>query len=104
MNSTPNEDASYVQGAFNQRGGLNSNTYNPQWRNHPRFSWSNPPSQLKPPFNKKIFKPYNPPGFPIKPNNPSFNPPPPKSNLECLMEQFINQQSTTNKQHNDQFK
>ena len=30
-----NEDVSYVQGAFNQRMGLNSNSYNPQWRNHP---------------------------------------------------------------------
>ena len=41
----------------------------------------------------------------MKPNHPPFNPqPPPKSNLEGLMEQFINQQSTTNKQHEDQFK
>ena len=38
MNSKANEDVSFVQGAFNQRGGLNSNTYNPQWRNHPGFS------------------------------------------------------------------
>ena len=41
----------------------------------------------------------------MKPNHPPFNPqPPPKSNLEGLMEQFINQQLTTNKQHDDQFK
>ena len=39
MNS--NEDVSYVQGDFNQRIGLNSNSYNPRWRNHPGFSWSN---------------------------------------------------------------
>ena len=38
MSSNANEDVSYIQGAFNQRGGLNSNTYNPQWRNHPGFS------------------------------------------------------------------
>ena len=38
MNYNANEDVSFVQGAFNQRGGLNSNTYNLQWRNHPRFS------------------------------------------------------------------
>ena len=36
-----NEDMNCVQGAFNQRKGLNSNSYNPQWRNHQRFSWSN---------------------------------------------------------------
>ena len=50
-NITANEDVNYVQGGFNQRMGLNSNTYNPQWRNHPGFSWSNPSSQLNPPYN-----------------------------------------------------
>ena len=48
-NITANEDVNYVQGGFNQRMRLNSNTYNPQWRNHPGFSWSNPSSQLNPP-------------------------------------------------------
>ena len=33
-----NEDVNFVQGGFNQRMGLNSNTYNSQWRNHPGFS------------------------------------------------------------------
>ena len=105
VNSNANEDVSFVQGSFNQRGGLNSNTYNPQWRNHPGFLWSNPSSQLNPPFNQNFSKPKNPPGFPIKPNHPSFSPQPPtKTNLEGLMEEFINQQSTTNKQHEDHFK
>ena len=45
-NMSTNEDVSYVQGGFNQRVGLNSNSYNPQWRNHPGFSWLNPSSQL----------------------------------------------------------
>ena len=54
MNSSGNEDVSFEQRTFNQRGGLNSNTYNPQWRNHPRFSWSNPSSQLNPPFNQNF--------------------------------------------------
>ena len=31
--------------------GLNSNSYNPQWRNHPGFSWSNTSLQLNPPVN-----------------------------------------------------
>ena len=46
-----NEDVNYMQGGFNQRMGLNSNTYNPQWRNHPGFSWLNPSSQLNLQFN-----------------------------------------------------
>ena len=45
------EEVNYVQGASNQRMGLNSNSYNPQWRNHPRYSWSNTSSQLIPSFN-----------------------------------------------------
>ena len=60
-----NEDVSYVQGGFNQRMGLNSNTYNPQWRNHPGFSWLNSSSQLNPQFNPNT-KPQNPHGFSIK--------------------------------------
>ena len=50
-NVTTNEDMNYVEGGFNQRMGQNSNTYNPQWRNHPEFSWSNPSSQLNPLYN-----------------------------------------------------
>ena len=57
-NMSTNEDVSYVQGGFNQRVGLNSNSYNPQWRNHPDFSWSNSSSQLNPQIN--------PLGFPTK--------------------------------------
>ena len=64
-NLNTNEDMNYVQGGFNQRMGLNSNTYNPQWRNHRGFSWSNPSSQLNPQFNPNT-KPQNPPGFPMK--------------------------------------
>ena len=37
-NVSSNKDVSHVQGAFNQRMRLNSNSYNPQWRNHLRFS------------------------------------------------------------------
>ena len=48
-NMSANEDVNYIQGGFNQRVGLNPNSYNPQWRNHPGFSWSNPSSQLNPP-------------------------------------------------------
>ena len=45
-NVTANEDVNYMQGGFNQRMGLNYNNYNPQWRNHPGFSWSNPSSWI----------------------------------------------------------
>ena len=78
-----NEDVNYMQGGFNQRMGLNYNTYNPQWRNHPGFSWSNPSSQLNPQFNPNT-KPQNPPGFLMK--QQAFNPTQSKSNLETLME------------------
>ena len=60
-----NKDVNYMQGGFNQRIGLNSNTYNPQWKNHPGFSWSNQSSQLNPPYNPNT-KSQNPPRFPMK--------------------------------------
>ena len=83
-NLSTNEDVNYVQGGFNQRMGLNSNTYNPLWRNHPGFSWSNPSSQFN--LNTKL---QNPPRFPMK--QQAFNPNQSKPNLENLIEQFINQ-------------
>ena len=100
-NMSTNEDVNYIQGGFNQRVGLNSNSYNPQWRNHPGFSWSNPSSQLNPQINPNT-KPQNPPGFPIK--QQSFNHTQPKPNLENLMEQFVNQQNAISKQNEKQFK
>ena len=78
-----NEDVNYIQGGFNQRVGLDSNSYYPQWRNHPGFSWSNTSSQLNPQINPKT-KPQNPPGFPTK--QQPFNHPQPKPNLENLIE------------------
>ena len=99
-NLSANEDVNYLQGGFNQRMGLNSNTYNPQWRNHPGFSWSNPSSQLNPPYNPNT-KPQNPPGFSMKQN---FNPTNSKPTLDNLMEQFVNQQMSINKQNEEQFK
>ena len=72
-----------MQGGFNQRIGLNSNTYNPQWRTHPDFSWSNPSSQLNPPYNPNT-KPQNP--LEISMKQQPFNPTPSKPNLENLME------------------
>ena len=97
-NLSANEDVNYLQGGFNQRMGLNSNTYNPQWRNHPGFSWSNPSSQLNPPYNPNT-KPQNPPGFSMK--QPTFNPTNYKPTLENLMEQFFNQQMSINKQNEE---
>ena len=64
-NMSANEDMNYIQGGFNQKVGLNSNSYNPQWRNHPGFSWSNTSSQLNPQINPNT-KPQNPPRFPTK--------------------------------------
>ena len=81
--------------------GLNSNTYNPQWRNNPGFSWSNPSSQLNPSYNPNT-KPQNPSRFSMK--QQPFNPTQSKSNLGNLTEQFVNQQMSINKQNEEQFK
>ena len=70
-----------------------SNTYNPDWRNHPNFSYRNnnpiPPNASQPhPSGFQYRAPYNPP--------PQQQPQQPKSNLENLMERFIATQSKTN--------
>ena len=44
-NMSTNEDVNFIQGGFNQRVGLHSNSDNPQGRNYPGFSWSNPSFQ-----------------------------------------------------------
>ena len=87
-NLNTNEDVNYVQGGFNQRMGLNSNTYNPQWRTHPGFSWSNLSFQLNTPYSLNT-KTQNPLGFSIK--QQTFNLTHPKPTLENLMEQFVDQ-------------
>ncbi|KAL2921987.1 Protein hu-li tai shao [Bienertia sinuspersici] len=78
-----------------------SNTYNPGWRNNPKFSWRDNSNQ---PPNTNIAQPPNnnfaqPPGFH---HRPPFNPPPQpppqpqKSNLEMMMEQLASQQLKQN--------
>ncbi|KAJ9185121.1 hypothetical protein P3X46_004785 [Hevea brasiliensis] len=81
---------------FNQRQPNNpySNTYNPGWRNHPNFSWSNQQNQLT---NKQQgYKPPTPPGFQNKGQNfaqPSLplqpQQPEPKMTMETMMEGFL---------------
>ena len=61
---------------------------------HPSFSWSNPSSQLNPPYNPNT-KTQNPLGFFTK--QQTFNPTHPKPTLENLMEQFVNQQMSIKK-------
>ena len=64
-NVNSNKEVSYVQGSFNQRMGLNSNSYNPQWRKHLEFLWSNTSLRMNPLFNPNT-KPQNPSGFSMK--------------------------------------
>ncbi|KAJ9170187.1 hypothetical protein P3X46_018314 [Hevea brasiliensis] len=71
FNEPSSEQMNYVNngGKFNQRQPNNpySNTYNPGWRNHPNFSWSNQQNQ---PINKQQgYKPPAPPGFQNKGQN-----------------------------------
>ncbi|KAJ9178593.1 hypothetical protein P3X46_010467 [Hevea brasiliensis] len=96
---------SYVnnRGNLNQRQPNNpySNTYNPGWRNHPNFSWSNQQNQ---PINKQHgYKPPAPPGFqnrgqnfaqpslPLQPQQPEL-----KMTMETMMEGFLAAQQQQN--------
>ena len=92
---------------FNGRPQANpySNTYNPGWRNHPNFSWSNQGGNQASNSNQGYKAP---PVFQQKSTDPQ---PEPKSNLEMMMENFIQSQSKINqtlqegfKQHQEGFK
>ena len=75
------EQVDYLGNPMRPQNNLYSNTYNPGWRSHPNFSWSNPTAQggtlLEPGFQR---------------------PPPPsqekKPNLEELMMKFIQTSET----------
>ncbi|KAJ9177075.1 hypothetical protein P3X46_012327 [Hevea brasiliensis] len=78
FNEPSSEQMNYVnnEGNFNQRQPNNpySNTYNPRWRNHPNFSWSNQQNQ---PINKQQgYKSLAPPGFQNRGQNFAQPPPP----------------------------
>ncbi|XP_021773638.1 uncharacterized protein LOC110737614 [Chenopodium quinoa] len=73
-----------------------SSTYNESWKNHPNFSYKNTQAQQNPPPPPPQNNNYNaPPGFQPRPPlvQQPIQPPPQKSNLELMLENFI---STTN--------
>ncbi|XP_052203110.1 uncharacterized protein LOC127808579 [Diospyros lotus] len=46
----PSEQVNYVANQGGRQFNPNANIYNPGWRNHPNFSWSNNQNVLKPPI------------------------------------------------------
>ncbi|XP_044467736.1 uncharacterized protein LOC123197479 [Mangifera indica] len=85
-----NEQVNFLN--YNQRrqGNPYSNTYNPGWRNHPNFAWSNQANTSNP--NQNFRQP--PPRFQARNTNPQplHHPQPPqeqKSNLELMIANFI---------------
>ncbi|XP_020249380.1 uncharacterized protein LOC109826769 [Asparagus officinalis] len=91
IDTSGNEQVNYVNN-FNQKGDPFSNTYNPGWRNHPNFSYRNPPGNPMPASN------FGPPGF----RAPQSNFPSQKSNLENMMEKFVTTQSKLNEEFKQQ--
>ncbi|XP_010667891.1 uncharacterized protein LOC104884885 [Beta vulgaris subsp. vulgaris] len=66
-----------------------SNTFNPGWRNHENFSWSN--NQPQAPHNS------NPPGFQQRQQGPPSQQPPQKSYIGSLLERLVAISEETNK-------
>ncbi|KAL0453837.1 UNVERIFIED_CONTAM: hypothetical protein Slati_1361800 [Sesamum latifolium] len=71
--SVINEDANFISHGGRSNFNPYSNTYNPGWRSHPNFSWSNNQQQ----------------GPPRPPQPPQPPPQEPKSNLEDMFFKFI---------------
>ena len=93
-----------------QGGNPFSQTYNPGWRNHPNFSWKgNQPQQGQSSNQANLRPPQQPPMhmspppqsqfmYPPPPNMPVIAPIPQKSNLESLVERFVQAQGDKNDQ------
>lgn len=77
------------------QGNPYSNTYNPGWRNHQNFSYKSN-NALFPPNPTPVIPPCYQKGAPVAPEAPR------KSNLEIMMENFINAQAQQNKEFANQ--
>ncbi|KAL5554123.1 hypothetical protein UlMin_041524 [Ulmus minor] len=71
----------YNSGSYNRGNNPYSNTYNPGWRQHPNFSWSNQTGQSS--------------NNPNRPINPNANAPPERGDsLEAMMRAFMSKTET----------
>jgi hypothetical protein len=89
------EQANMLNNNFRPQNNPYSNTYNPGWRNHPNFSWRNDQGQQNPSQGRSNQ------GFGQRQYEPAAQPP--KSNLERLIENFIENQTVTNQKNDDKF-
>ncbi|XP_057251669.1 uncharacterized protein LOC130591774 [Beta vulgaris subsp. vulgaris] len=81
MSIVEQEQVNVVYGDFRPRNDPYSNTFNPGWRNHENFSWSN--NQPQAPRNS------NPPGFQQRQQGPPSQQPPQKSYTDSLLERLL---------------
>ncbi|KAL5573532.1 hypothetical protein UlMin_023129 [Ulmus minor] len=90
----------YNSGSYNRGNNPYSNTYNPGWRQHPNFSWSNQAGQSSNNPNRPINPNASaPPGFQQqqgqRPQNPTQSAPQERGDsLESMMRAFMNKTET----------
>ncbi|KAL5569343.1 hypothetical protein UlMin_025918 [Ulmus minor] len=90
----------YNSGSYNRGNNPYSNTYNPGWRQHPNFSWSNQTGQSSNNPNRPINpNTSTPPGFQQqqgqRPQNPTQSAPQQRGDsLEAMMRAFMNKTET----------
>ncbi|CAL9029388.1 unnamed protein product [Prunus brigantina] len=93
---TDHEQASYVgQNNYHPKNNPYSNTYNPGWKDHPNFSWSNSQNVLNPQGQQKNFQQgsnYHTSSQVAQPNTDQKK----NNNLEGAILQFLTAQQQTN--------
>jgi hypothetical protein len=95
--STDQEQANYVgQNNYPPKNNPCSNTYNPGWRNHPNFSWSNNQNVQNPQGQQRNFQQGN--NYQAPPQVVQPNPEPKKNDLESVLLQFMTAQQQSNTQ------
>ncbi|CAL9025913.1 unnamed protein product, partial [Prunus brigantina] len=93
---TDHEQANYVgQNNYHPKNNPYSNTYNPGWKDHPNFSWSNSQNMLNPQGQQKNFQQgsnYHTSSQVAQPNTDQKK----NTNLEGAILQFLTAQQQTN--------
>ncbi|CAL9025911.1 unnamed protein product [Prunus brigantina] len=93
---TDHEQANYVgQNNYHPKNNPYSNTYNPGWKDHPNFSWSNSQNVLNPQGQQKNFQQgsnYHTSSQVAQPNTDQKK----NNNLEGAILQFLTAQQQTN--------
>lgn len=93
-NCSFNPASVYYMGNQNRNNGMQSNSYNPTWRQHLNFSWRDQGMNANQGVIPKLMSPTNFTKQQVQPRRPQYQPQPSNS-LENMMKEFMARTDTT---------